>query len=218
MNGVKMSRAIILAAGMGKRLKPLTDITPKPLLKINGKPMIESILDVLLVDEVHIVTGYFHEQFEYLKDRVNLIYNPHFETCNNISSLYMAREYLSECIILDADLIIHNPKILRADFTSSGYCSVYNSEWLQTLDEDGNVISTQKGAWQLYSVSFWTKEDGRKLRTHLEELFPKYKHVYWDDIPHFLKKDEYNLKIREIGIGDIIEIDTFEEFKAYENR
>ena len=213
-----MSRAIILAAGMGNRLKPLTDTTPKPLLKINGKPIIESILDVLPVDEVYIVTGYFHEQFEYLKDRVNLIYNPHFETCNNISSLYMAREYLSECIILDADLIINNPKILKSDFIISGYCSVYNSEWLQTSDENGNVISTKKGAWQLYSISFWTKEDAVKLRYHLEELFPAYKNVYWDDIPHFIKKDEYNLKIHEIKAGDIIEIDTLEEFEAYENR
>ena len=62
----KVKHAIIMAAGMGKRLRPLTLDVPKPLIPINGKTMIDTIIQGLhanKIEEIYIVVGYLKEQF-----------------------------------------------------------------------------------------------------------------------------------------------------------
>ena len=99
----KVERAIILAAGIGKRMNPVTLKTPKPLVKVNGVRMIDTIIKALYdngITEIYIVVGYLKEQFsEVLKEYqgITLIENPYYATCNNISSLYVARDYLENC-------------------------------------------------------------------------------------------------------------------------
>ena len=64
-----MESAILMAAGLGTRMRPLTDNTPKPLIKAAGKPLIETVIDGLWqhgVREIYVVTGYLAEQFDYL--------------------------------------------------------------------------------------------------------------------------------------------------------
>lgn len=229
----KVENAIIVAAGVGRRLSPLTDTTPKPLIKVQGKPMIESIIDALIqndITDIVVVVGHLREQFDYLPRHypdahITLLFNPYYRTCNNISSLYVAREYLGNTIITDGDIIIHNPKILHPHFEASGYCSSWadeTDEWLQVLDEHGYVKSCSRTGgrhgWQLYSISFWNQEDSGKLRFHLEELFEKKKvtDIYWDDIPMFYCKEEFRLKIREINSSDLVEIDNLQELYELE--
>jgi len=225
------TKAIIMAAGTGDRLKPVTNTVPKPLIEVNGKRMIETLLDALIengINDIYIVVGHLKEQFNYLKEkyRVNimLITNSKYNVCNNISSLYVAREYLGNCIITDGDLIIHNPNILNPYFEASGYCSAWTDktdEWLQTVDENGNVLSCSRtgghNGWQLFSISFWSEEDGEQLRNHLEEAFESNPHIYWDDIPMFHYKEHYNLKIRQINHSDLVEIDSVEELNRLYN-
>ena len=220
------TKAIILAAGKGDRLFPITMETPKPLLEVNGEKLIESLIRGMIkqgICEIFVITGYKKEQFAYLQQiytQVKLVYNPFFETCNNISSLYVAREYLGDCIIADGDQLLKNVQIVNPRFDSSGYCSAWveeTSEWLQQVDEGGFVLSCSKyggkKGWQLFSLSFWTRFDGEKLKRHVEELFEKEKltNIFWDDIPMFYRKGEYRLKIREISHGDIVEIDTIQD-------
>ena len=136
----KVERAIILAAGIGKRMNPVTLKIPKPLVRVNGVRMIDTIIRALYhngITEIYIVVGYLKEQFsEALKvyQGITLIENPYYATCNNISSLYVARDYLENAIILDGDQIIHNEKILTSEFCQSGYNSVWTleetDEWL----------------------------------------------------------------------------------------
>ena len=114
----KVKRAIIMAAGLGTRMKPVTLETPKPLIKVNGIRMIDTVIDALHkngIYEIHIVVGYLKDRFsELLKDfpDVDIIENPYYDTCNNISSLYVARNYIEDSVILDGDQIIYNPDIL----------------------------------------------------------------------------------------------------------
>jgi CTP:phosphocholine cytidylyltransferase-like protein len=227
-NGYKAENAIIMAAGVGERLFPLTKTTPKPLIEVQGKRMIESIIDSLIendITEIVVVVGHLKEQFDYLPRKypsanITLLLNPYYDTCNNISSLYVAREYLGNSIITDGDMIIHNSKILDPYFQASGYCSSWAEEtleWLQKVDEDDYVKSCSRtggqDGWQLYSISFWSSTDSSKLRFHLEELFEKRKvvDIYWDDIPMFYYKEDYSLKIRRINSSDLDEIDNLEE-------
>ena len=154
---------------------------------------------------------------------MELIFNPYYDTCNNISSLYVARDHIENAIILDGDQLIYNPKILSPEFELSGYNSVWTdletNEWLQTV-ENGIVTSCSrtggKGGWQLYSISRWTAEDGKRLRRHLEIEFEEKKNrqIYWDDVAMFCYPQEYRLGIRPMKKDDIVEIDDLSELIA----
>lgn len=227
MNRAK--RGIIMAAGIGQRMRPVTLHTPKPLVRINGVRMIDTVIDALHkngIADIYVVTGYKKECFAKLKEKysdITLIENPYYETCNNISSLYMAREMIPESVILDGDQMIYNPDIVSPEFERSCYCCRWNEartdEWLLHTEHD-IVTSCSRtggtGGWQLYSVSFWSKEDGERLREHLTEEFEvkKNRNIFWDDVALFCHAGEYQLGVRQIRQGDIVEVDSLEELAA----
>lgn len=222
----QVKRAIIMAAGTGSRMRPVTLETPKPMVKVNGERMIDTVIRGLHengIKEIYIVVGYLKEQFQCLEkeyDGVKIIENPYYDTCNNISSLYVARDYIEEAIILDGDQIIYNTKILSPEFERSGYNAVWTEqetdEWLMTV-ENGIVTSCSRNGgtkgWQLFSISRWSAEDGKKLKHHLEVEFEEKKNrqIYWDDVAMFCYPKEYALGIRQMQYGDIVEVDNLEE-------
>ena len=120
-------KAIILAAGIASRLRPLTNDRPKCLLKIGNRSLLERTIDALLennIREIVIVTGYLHEMLEsfvqtrYPSLSVKFIHNELYATTNNIYSLWLALPEVQqekEIILLDSD-ILFDPlmiKILR---------------------------------------------------------------------------------------------------------
>lgn len=221
-----VERAIIMAAGIGQRLRPVTLTTPKPLVTVNGVCMIDTIIAALHENEIHeiyVVVGYLKEQFyEWAKkyNGITLIENPWYAECNNIASLYVAREYLNNAIILDGDQIIRNPAILHREFTRSGYSCAWTdratNEWLLTVKNGIVRKCSHTGGdhgWQLFSVSRWTAEDGQRLRKHLELEFVQNENrsIYWDDVAMFCHPDEYQFGVYPISAEDLREIDSFTE-------
>ena len=123
----------------------------------------------------------------------------------------------------DADQIIRDPGVLSPEFARSGYNAVWcegeTNEWLMTV-EDGLVTGCSRTGgrhgWQLYSISRWTKEDGRRLKEQLEIEFERKQNrqIYWDDVPMFCYPESYRLGIRPMNRTDVTEIDTLEELAA----
>ena len=220
----KVNKAIIMAAGLGNRLAPVTNNTPKPMVKVNGVRMIDTIIDALHengITEIHIVVGYLKEEFEILNDKYNgldFIVNPYFEKYNNISSLYVAKDYISNAFIIDGDQVVKNSKIFHPEFEKSGYCAAWSeatNEWLMQV-ENNTVLSCSRvggvNGWQLYGLSMWTENDGKKLKKLVAQEFEKGNvDIYWDDVAMFEHFDDFDLGIRKINHGDIMEIDSFEE-------
>lgn len=224
-----VKRAIIMAAGIGKRLQPITLTIPKPLVRVNGVRMIDTIIQGLNeqgIMEIYIVVGYLKELFGALEEEypgVRLVENPWYDIYNNISSLYVAREHLEDVIILDGDQIIYNKEVLAPEFIRSGYNSVWidgeTDEWLQTV-EGGVVTSCSrtggKSGWQLYSISRWTAEDGKRLRSHVELEFEEKRNrqIYWDDVAMFCHFEDYELGVWPMKVGDIVEVDNLNDLAA----
>ena len=110
-------KALILAAGTASRLRPLTSNTPKCLLKVGERTLLQRSMDALIkagIREFVIVTGYLHEQIEdFVKQtygdsiRICFIHNKDYETTNNIYSLWLARPEAEgqEVLLLDSDLL-----------------------------------------------------------------------------------------------------------------
>lgn len=224
-----VERAIILAAGIGERLRPVTYDTPKPLIRVHGRRMIDTLIQSLNrngIHEIYIVAGYLKERLSALPSEypgVTLIDNPWYDRCNNIASLYCARAHLENAMILDGDQIVYDDSALSPDFERSGYNAVWTDEptdeWLLTV-ENGVITGCSPtggvGGWQLYSVSRWSAEDGAKLRSHLEIEFAEKQHtqLYWDELALLRYPEEYRLGIRRMCPDDMIEIDALEELAA----
>lgn len=228
----KVENAIIMAAGLGTRMRPLTNEIPKPLVKVNGRRMIETIIQGLRkngITDISIVTGYLADKFDFLANKyfgVKLINNPYYQKYNNLSSLYVARDELKNTIILDGDQLINNLDVLDSAFDKSGYAgswvNEWTDEWIMHPDDNGRVISCDRDGGQegyrLYSVSKWTAEDSKKLSKLIEKEFQaKNYDIYWDDVAMFKYPDKFDLFVHQVDPGDIVEIDSLDELKAIDS-
>ena len=222
----KVKRAVFIAAGFGSRLVPITLNTPKPLIRVKGVRMIETLLDAVVaqgIEEIYIVRGYLGEQFDqllYKYPMIKFIENPAFNEANNISSVYCARYLLKNAYVLEADLMLYNPKLIKKYQYSSNYLGVpveETDDWCFYTEGD-KITSVAIGGTNchhMYGISYWTEEDGAKLAEDVKEIYfaPGGKERYWDLVPLEHCKKNYNISIRECTFDDIVEIDTFNELK-----
>ena len=223
-------RAIFIAAGFGSRMVPVTLNTPKPLVRVKGKRIIDGLLDMCLsvgINEIYIVRGYLGSQFDQLLEKypmIKFIENDLYNEANNISSALLAKDLLENAYVFEADLLVCNPNVIK----KYHYCSDFmgfkvdkTDDWCFTT-KNGIITSQVVGGVNCYQevgISYWNKEDGKKLKKDIEELFnsPGGKERYWDQAPMLVYKKNYKVEINECQPGDIIEIDTYKELCALDS-
>ena len=226
----RAKRAVFIAAGFGSRLRPITLNTPKPLVRVNGKRIIDGLIDAVLaagIEEIIIVRGYLAEQFDQLLYKYpmikfvdNLVYNE----ANNISSAMCVRHLLSDAYVFEADLLLKNPEIIRKYHYSSdflGFSVKRSDDWCFTV-ENGIITEEKIGGsdcYQMVGISYWNETDGKKLSEHIRLAYemPGGKDLYWEQVPLKKFQNEYKVELLECRSSDVIEIDTFQELKALDN-
>lgn len=227
-------RAILMAAGLGTRLRPLTNDTPKSLIEVNGMSLLErQILNLkeIGVDEIIVLTGYLHEKFDDMVKKYNLIkiVNEKYDLYNNIYTMYLAREYLNDAFVIDADQYLTRNFLPKTKPETSVYYSAckenIKGEWIFKYNEDDNRIfdieiadENSKPSYIMSGASFWSEKDGKLLAQKLEEAIKKdnFKDKYWDHIA-VENLNNMDVRIEKIDSNDIFEIDNLDDLEYLRN-
>ena len=220
----KVRKAIIIAAGFGSRMAPVTLDTPKPLVKVNGVRIIDTLLDALLaqgIDNITLVVGYKKEQFQTLLKKyptLKFIENPIYNESNNISSMYYAKDIIDRCYICEADLVVNNPKVITKYQYTSNYLGAYVSEtddwcFFKKGKYIDHVAVGGENCWHMIGISYWNEADSTKLREDIVKVFNSRggKEKYWDNVPLTVCRKDFKIEVRDCKKSYVTEIDNFSE-------
>lgn len=210
-------KGIILAAGKGTRLYPLTLKFPKPLLKIKGETLLERNIKFFHsnnIKDITIVTGYMHEAFDYYVEKYKLkkIVSTEYEYKNSASSLNLVRDILDDSLIINGDIYIKEnifnyikngiSQIISKKITKGeedGYICDENDRIIKVIKES---VSGYGDTGMMYLIGDMAKSVSKNLPLAKDDYF-------WEDIVYNLidKHFIYLTKIPNI----VFEIDSIRD-------
>jgi choline kinase len=228
--------AVILAAGMAKRLRPLTDNQPKCLLKIGEVSLLQRSIDALIANNIHdmiIVTGYLENKIkkflscQYPDETIHLIYNSDYEITNNLYSLWLTSPYTEgkDFLLLDSDLLYDDriiSRMLEQEETTLAvnHHKMGKEEMKVIADHQGNVIEINK---------ICDPEKALGESVGIEKITASYSHALFKELDQMVKQEGLvnlfyeraferlipkNYFFHTVNTTDLfsIEIDTIEDF------
>lgn len=227
-------KAIILASGTGKRLKPLTDKIPKPLVKVGSLTILERIINSLVVNNIKdiiITTGPFEEKIKALIDekypgpKVTYVKNPLFDQTNYIYSLWLARDAVKDedVVLIHGDMFFEK-KLMKGVVESQKSCALVRNN--KEVPEKDFKARIEGGLIKEISVNVFG-ENARFLAPVFKILKEDFR-VWFDKMGEFVKAGNTNVyaenalneimdkvKIHPIYYNDeyCIEIDNFEDLE-----
>ena len=221
-------RAIVLAAGRGERMRPLTDEMPKPMVRVDGRRIIDTLLAALAaagIPEIYVVRGYLGEKLDVLREEypmIRFIDNPHWHEANNISSLLAAGDLVENAFVVEGDLFLQNPSLLSREQQGTNYLAIpvkETTDWCFFPDEAGVIRRMAVGGtdcWKMVGISYWTTEDGRNLAQSIRRLYetPGGAARYWDEAALSADIEDFSVHVRACTAEDVQEIDTLAELET----
>jgi len=224
-------KAVILAAGASKRLKPITDDKPKCLLKIGDIILIDYQIEALKslgIKDIFVICGYKAKKLIYLKQQgVQLIYNEKYEIWNNIYSFYLTKNIKSDFVLINCDVLFHK-KILAQLLDNDTQCGatlciddkkyLSEEEMKVKLDNDkiiniSKYINPDEAGGEYIGLAKFKYNKIKKLYQVIENLISKGKTNLWYE-------DAFNYIFNEINFCCLftsglpwIEIDTIEDYE-----
>ncbi len=224
-----VDNAVIMAAGTSSRFAPLSFEKPKALIEVKGEILIERQIRQLReagINEIYVVTGYKSEEFQYLKDKMNikLIHNPDYNTRNNNASIKVAEDVLRNSYICSADnYFCQNPfeNSVESAYYSAVYASGKTKEWCMETDDEGTIKSVSIGgenSWYMLGHTFWDEEFSKQYLSILNEEYnyPETADKLWEDI-YIEHIQELKMKMRKYPSEFIFEFDTLDELREFDN-
>ena len=224
----KAAHAVIMAAGTSSRFAPLSYEFPKALITVKGEVLIERQIRQLKeagINDIYVVTGYKHEDFNYLEDKcgVKLLYNKDYNTRNNNASIYTARDVLANSYVCSADnYFTKNPFTLENE--DSYYAAIYangpTKEWCLEEDEKGYISHVTIGgenAWYMLGHTFWGEEFSKNFLDILDKEYdlPETADKLWEDI-YMEHLDVLKMKIKKYPNDFIFEFDSLDELRTFD--
>jgi len=230
MEGYRVKRAVFIAAGFGSRLVPITLNTPKPLVRVNGVMIIETMLDAVIaagISEIYVVRGYLADRFDVLLGKypmIHFIENKDFNESNTISSAMLVKDHLSDAYVLEGDLILKNPSLISRYQYSCNYLGIpvdRTDDWCLEV-RNRQITGMKQGGvntYQMVGLSYWDEKAGKQLAHDIPKVYemPGGREQFWDDVPLKYCREHYKVELRTCSHDDIIEIDTFRELKAVDS-
>ena len=233
-------KAIILAAGQGSRLKPETDNLPKCLVRVRGVPILQHQLESLEglgVTRCIIIVGFLSnliwQAYGYKFGNLTLDYvtNHHFRKSNNIYSLWCAKEYLADDIILIEGDVLFDKHILKDLVNNAPVNTIVIDHFKSDMDgtvvlEEGKFVSSMILKSQQtpdfdYSKAFKTVNmysfDKITMQDHLIPALDRWvnegfiNEYYEAVIAHLLELDAFQLATQHVGSSRWVEIDTVDD-------
>jgi choline kinase len=232
-------KALILAAGMGKRLKPITDRIPKTLIKIEDKPILGHILTNIKecgIEDVLIVTGYRDELIhQYVGNgskwglNVNYCHNKSYNTTENIFSVDLASKDLEgdDFILINADdlfspFILWKLKEAQGDIVLAvdNQGTVGTEEMKVYTDGNGRITAVSKTLDPVESygedigIIKFSKTGGRAFLDTIKRIIKERGyHFYFQEAIHDLSTKDYPITYIKVGNEPWIEIDDHFDLK-----
>lgn len=215
----KPQNAIILAAGLGMRMVPINMHTSKGLLEVGGENLVERIIHQLHevdIQEIYIVVGYMKEQYEYLIDEygVHLIVNPEYASKNNLYSMKLVQDKLSNSYIIPCDIWCDTNPFNRYELYSWYMVSelVDDNSDVRVNRKMELVLTGARGAGNaMIGIAYLTEEQAKIVRDKVLYFSgnKEYDNEFWEKALY--EQGKMIVKARVVNSSDVVEINTFEQ-------
>ena len=223
--GKAPQNAIILAAGLGMRMVPINLSTPKAFLEVNEEPLVERIIKQLHevgIKNITIVVGFMKETFDYLVDEsgVELVVNPDYASKNNLSSLALVAEKISNTYIIPADIWCNENPFNQQEFYSWYMVSDLidnESEVRVNRKMDLVRIPPKTGGNSMIGISYIIEKDAAAIRESIKEKATSGLHDddYWEIALY--KGDRMFIPARVERAANVVEINTYEQLRELDS-
>lgn len=215
--------AIILAAGFGMRMVPINTQYPKALIEVDGESLIERIikqLNCVGINDIYIVVGYMKEQFEYLIDeyKVKLIVNEKYAEKNNLHSLRLAADYLSNTYIIPCDIWCERNPFHRNELYSWYMVSdLVTDESNVRVNRKAELVKNNAGGNQMVGITYLVEEDSRIIKERLIEYDnqKKYDNSFWEETLY--SGEKMIVQANVVHSDEVVEINTYEQLRELDD-